>query len=172
MPKTQIFVDTNVIFEAFRLNCWTAICHNYIIETVEKCIEESLTGNSNPSHKNHIHIDRSILMNGLATSHKPSKKDIANLVLDYPNCQGLDDGELHLFAWLYRHEYHPEILISTADKAAIVSAAQIGWLDSIISLEQIIQKSGISKQQRINLGLQHRSDWLNEIKLKIRLDIL
>lgn len=170
MSKTRVFVDTNVILESFRVNCWTAICHNYAIETVEKCIEESLTGNS--SNPRHIHVDRNVLVNGLANSHKISKRDIAKLVLDFPTCQGLDDGESHLFAWLYANGHHPEVLISTADKAAIVATSQLGWIDSTISLEKLIQQSGVSRQQFDKLAQHYRADWLSNIKLKIQLGVI
>ncbi len=43
MPRTRVFTDTNVILEAFRTRCWTAICQYYSVEAVEKCIEEALT---------------------------------------------------------------------------------------------------------------------------------
>ncbi len=96
MSKTRVFVDTNVILEAFRTTTWKAICHNFAIETVEKCIEEALTGNQlNPRYNP---VDRKILIDGLAARHQVTKQDIAKLILSRPECQGLDDGELHLFA--------------------------------------------------------------------------
>ena len=45
MPKIRVFADTNVILESFRTGCWTAISNHFAIETVEKCVEETLTGN-------------------------------------------------------------------------------------------------------------------------------
>ncbi len=44
MQKIRVFADTNVILEAFRTGCWTAIASRFAIETVEKCVEEALTG--------------------------------------------------------------------------------------------------------------------------------
>jgi hypothetical protein len=35
MPKARVFVDTNIILEAFRTGCWTSICEQYAVETVE-----------------------------------------------------------------------------------------------------------------------------------------
>ena len=42
MPKIRVFADTNVILESFRTGCWTAISNHFAIETVEKCVEETL----------------------------------------------------------------------------------------------------------------------------------
>ena len=172
MSKSRVFVDTNIILEAFRTNCWTALCHRFKIETVEKCIEEALTGNQlNPRY---IPVDRKKLLEGLSERHQVSKRDIAKLILSRPECQTLDDGELHLFAWLNSHETLPDalILISTADKAAIVSTKQLGWIDSVVSLEKLLENAGITKAQINNIARHFRTEWLNDIKLKIRLGIL
>ena len=67
--KKRIFTDTNVIIEAFRTGCWTAICATHAIETVEKCIEESLTGD--PSDPRHVAIASADLTDGLAQRHAP-----------------------------------------------------------------------------------------------------
>jgi hypothetical protein len=82
MSKTRVFVDTNVILEAFRTNTWKAICHNFAIETVEKCIEETLTGNQlNPRY---TPVDRKTIIDGLAARHQVTKHDIAKLILSRP----------------------------------------------------------------------------------------
>ena len=35
MPEVRVFADTNVILEAFRTRCWTAITTHFLVETVE-----------------------------------------------------------------------------------------------------------------------------------------
>jgi len=42
--RPRVFVDTNIILEAVRTGCWMALTTTFSIETVEKCIEEALTG--------------------------------------------------------------------------------------------------------------------------------
>ncbi len=54
MPKIRVFADTNVILESFRTGCWTAISNHFSIETVEKCVEETLTGN--PGDSRHVAV--------------------------------------------------------------------------------------------------------------------
>ena len=68
MAKTRVFIDTNIIIEAFRTGCWTAICNKFDIETVDKCIEEALTGNHDDP--GHVHIDSDALVEGLAGRHQ------------------------------------------------------------------------------------------------------
>jgi hypothetical protein len=44
MAKQRVFVDTNVILETFRTNCWKAICDRFSVETVAAVVAESLAG--------------------------------------------------------------------------------------------------------------------------------
>lgn len=144
MEKTRVFVDTNVILEANRARCWASICNTYSVETVEKCVEEVFTGNLNNPKR--IHIDKTILENNIAAQyHRTSKRDILNLYDKDPRCSELDAGELHLFAFIQMHRILPNalILISTADKAAIEATGRLGWLDSLVSLENLAQRSGV-----------------------------
>lgn len=172
MAKTRAFVDTNIIIEAFRTGCWTAVCNKFAIETVDKCVEEALTGN--PEDPGHIHIDRDVLLEGLAARHQVGKLELASLVLSHPSCHGLDDGELHLLAWLHAQDLLPDalVLVSTADKAAIVATSNIGWLDSLTSLEHLAQESGVTHGQVNALARHYRAGWLDEIRVKIRLGVI
>jgi hypothetical protein len=172
MAKPRVFIDTNIIIEAFRTGCWTAICNSFAIETVDKCVEEALTGN--PDDPGRVHIDRDVLVGGLAARHAVGKRELATLALCHPECQGLDDGELHLLAWLHANGLLPGalILVSTADKAAIVATGRLGWLDSLTSLEHLAQQSGVTRGQVDSLARHYRAGWLDEIRVKVRLGII
>jgi hypothetical protein len=172
MAKVRVFVDTNIILEAFRTGCWTAICQKYAIETVEKCIEEALTGDV--SDPRHIRVDRTALVTGLSGRHAVGRRALVELVLAHPHCQALDDGELHLLAWLNANGLLPQalILLSTADKAAVVATGRLGWMDSLTSLESLAQLSGVTRSQTNDLARHYREGWLDEIKMKIRLGII
>ena len=172
MQKIRVFADTNVILEAFRTGCWTAIASRFAIETVEKCVEEALTGN--PGDRRHVNVPSAELSAGLAGQHSVSKKDLATLVLGHPSCSTLDDGEKHLFAWLQANNLLPSqvIVVTTADKAALVASHGLGWLDCMTSLEDLARKSGIGRGNLDLLALQYREDWLSNIKTKIILGII
>lgn len=114
------------------------------------------------------------MINGLSNRHTTNKQDIADFILSNPQCDGLDDGELYLFAWLHSRKILPNssILISTADRAAIYALGRLGWLDSAECLEKLIQEAVVSKPQQDSLHNHHRSNWLNNIKADIRLKSL
>jgi len=172
MAKARVFIDTNIIIEAFRTGCWTAICNKFDIETVDRCIEEALAGDLDEPGR--IHVDEEVLDNGLAARHQVSDHQIASLVLSSPSCHGLDDGELHLIAWLHAQGLIPNamVLVSTADKAAIVATGDLGWLDSLTSLEALAQESGVLPRQVNDLARHYSTTWLDEIRIKIRLGII
>lgn len=172
MPKTRVFADTNVILEAFRTGCWTSICSQFAIETVQKCVEETLTGN--PGDSRHVVVPFADLKAGLAGEHPVTRKELALLVLDHPSCSTLDDGEKHLLAWLLAHKLLPSavIVVTTADKAALVASHSLGWLDCAVSLEDLARKAGVGRVNLDALALQYREDWLSSIKTKIRMGII
>lgn len=172
MQRSRVFADTNVIIEAFRVGCWSAICAHFDIETVEKCIEETLTGN--PEHSRHVRVASADLHSGLRGRHTVTRNELASLVLSHPSCAVLDDGEKHLLAWLFASKLLPSaaVVVTTADKAALVATHRLGWLDCVVSLEDLARRAGIGNAGRNTLSLQYREDWLSGIKTKIRLGII
>lgn len=172
MSKIRVFADTNVILESFRTGCWTAISNHFAIETVEKCVVETLTGN--PGDSRHIAVAPADLNTGLAKQHPVSRKEIATLVLSNPSCSTLDDGEKHLFAWLFANNLLPSqvIVVTTADKAALAASHRLDWLDHMTSLEDLARQAGVSRSNLDALSLQYRADWLSSIKTKIKLGII
>ncbi len=172
MPNERVFVDTNVIIESFRTRCFTAICEHYAIETVEKCVEEAMTGDA--TDPRYVPVDAGMLNAGLGARHAVRKVDIATLVLAFPHAQGLDDGELHLLAYLHGQGVSEDarIMLSTADKAAVVLAGQLGWLDLLVCLELLAEQSGVTRGQVQALAGQYHARWLDEVRVKVRLGVL
>ncbi len=172
MSKIRVFADTNVILESFRTGCWAAISSHFAIETVQKCVEESLTGN--PADSRHVAVLPADLNAGLAGQHPVTRKELATLVLSHPPSSSLDDGEKHLFAWLFANKLLPSqvVVVTTADKAALVASSGLGWLDCMTSLESLARQAGVGRVNLDALALQYREDWLSSIKTKIRLGVI
>lgn len=172
MTKPRVFVDTNVILEAFRIGCWAAICEHFAIETVEKCIEEALTGD--PTEPGRVDVPSDELVGGLAARHAVTKKELATFALTHPECQALDDGELHLLAWLDANGLLSKVMVlmSTADKATIVATGRLNGLDALVSLEHLAQNSGAPRGQLASLKDHYRNGWLEEIKVKVRFGMI
>jgi uncharacterized HAD superfamily protein len=79
-----------------------------------------------------------------------------------------------LIAWLDANEKPSNtlVLVSTADKAAIVATCKIGMSDSLESLEALASNSGVTKGQLDSLPAQHKSKRLSEIKLQVAMGVI
>ena len=165
-------MDTNIILAAWDAHCWPAISNYYELETVEKCVEETLT--HNPNDPRHIKMPAGDLYSGIRQRHNVTKLDIANLILNGHCGATLDDDEQQLLAWLYCHEVLPSnvIRIATADKAAIMVANQLGWLDAVTSLEELATQAGVAKTNLNQLKSQYSKSWLTSARTQIRLGVL
>lgn len=113
-------------------------------------------------------------MEGLTARHAVDKRTLARFALAHPASAGLDDGELHLLAWLHGQGLAAtaKLLLSTADKAAIVAAGRLDWLDLVTSLEQLAQQAGVARMRLDQMARHYRQQWLDEIKVKVRLGII
>jgi hypothetical protein len=172
VARSRVFVDTNVLLAAFPVGAWSRFAGAYRVETVEKCIEETQTGD--PLTPGRVNIPLGELKDGLAAIHVLPKNDLASFVLKYPKLQTLDDGERDLLAWLLTHEKPaPEVLwVTTADKAAIVACGTLNWLDAVVSFEKLLRDCGTPYEVLTRLGVQHREAWLSEVRTKVRLGII
>jgi hypothetical protein len=172
MPDKRVFVDTNVIIEAHRVGCWNAICGSYSVETVEKCVEESSSGN--PEEPGYVHVPTDELRERLTQIHQVTLQEVASLILSHSECYVLDDGEKHLFARLYADQTLPSstILVSTPDKAALKAAYELGWLDCWVSLDVLARDAGVGKSVLGQLRTQYQDNWLSNTKTKILLGVL
>lgn len=122
----------------------------------------------------HVAVAPADLRAGLAGAHPVTRKELAALVLAHPSCGTLDDGEKHLLAWLLANKLLPSaiVVVTTADKAALVASHGLGWLDCAVSLEDLARRAGVGRANLDALALQYREDWLSSIKTKIRMGIL
>jgi hypothetical protein len=169
IAKRRVFADTNVILEAFRIGCWKVVAERFAKETVEKCREEALSGN--PDAPGFIRIPPLELDTLLAKVHSVGKLQIATIGLALPQGLALDAGERDLFAWLQFENFDSETdwVATTSDRAAIRAAHHLGWLDKLISLEELAHKSGVGTRKLDAMKRHYRADWLENAKVTLRL---
>lgn len=171
MPKPRILVDTCIIIEAFRTNCWAALCHHFDVETVDECVTECCTGD--PLDPRRVPIDRSMLLQGLAQVHPVSRLQLATLTIEVEGLPAIDDGERHLMAWLHAHPGEAvTVAISTADQAAVRATHVLGLIDRVRSLQDVATASGVGKGQLKALQDHFSEDWLARLRTKLLLGVL
>lgn len=170
MPKPRLIVDTCIIIEAFRTNCWSALCQHFDVETVEACVVECCTGD--PLAPGRVPIDRNVLISGLAQVHSIDDLQLATLALEVDGLPAIDEGELHLMAWLHTHPTVADIImISTADRGAVRAAHVLGLIDRVRSLQVAAKAAGVGKAQLDKLQHHFSEEWLSRVRTQLLLGV-
>ena len=171
MPKQRVLVDSCVIIEAFRIHCWTALCVHFEVETVERCVEECCTGD--PLLPGRVPIARDELTSSLTRIHAVDRTMLAALALDREDLPAIDDGELHLMAWLHANSgTSVTTVISTADRAAVRAIHVLQRLDQVTSLQSLGKTAGVGRKQLDTLQHHFSEDWLGTVRMQLRMGVL
>jgi len=171
MAKQRVLLDSCVIIEAFRTNCWKALCQHFDVETVQCCVDECCAGDK--LRPGRIDVPRQELLQGLARVHDVSDLMLATLSLSCDDLPALDDGERHMMAWLYAHPAEAVITsISTADRAAIRASYVLCLVDRVVSLQQLAKTAGSNRKQLGDLEHQFTEDWLGTVRMQLKLGVL
>lgn len=171
MTKQRVLVDTCVIIEAFRINCWKALCQYFQVETVQCCVDECAAGD--PLQPGRVPIPHEQLLAGLSKVHDVNDLMLATLALERDDLPAIDAGELHIMAWLHAHPAEAVIsVISTADRAAIRATHVLQLVDRVASLQNLAKSAGVGGRQL--QGLQHHfsDDWLSTVRTQLKMGIL
>lgn len=173
MGHQRGFLDTNVIIECFRIGVWGELSRGHQLETVDEVVTEVMTGDA--GLRDRVTVDRTLLLGGLSKPpHAVVKRDRDRLMLLYPHGPLLDPGERDLFAYLNAHELPlaPLIVIGTADKGAIAFSHLPGWLDQLISLEELLAAVKTPRAKLATLGTQHQASFLSQVRTKVRMGVI
>lgn len=167
-----VYLDANVIIEAFRIGVWPELSKGHHLETVEMCVREALTGET--SHHGRVPVDPKALNAGFKQVHLVSRKERNALFKAHPASGSLDDGEKDLLAYLFANKIPPGALVvlSTADKGAIVQSHALGWLDSLVSLEDLLKTAGATRQKLARVEWPYDEAFLNEVRFKVRMGVI
>lgn len=141
-----------VIIEAHRVSCWNALSQFYKLETVEQCIIECATGNRR--RPGYVKVEAEALRQRLRVHEVTEAMRIAFLTND-PRGNKIDPGERDLLA--YALSIPEAWLLCDPDKAAILSAHRLNFLDRVVALEDMTLAAGLRKQ---GFGLNHTKNWL------------
>lgn len=173
MAHQRVFLDTNVIIECFKIGVWGELSKGHKLETVDEVLTEAMTGDT--SRRGRVQIDRGELLGGLALPpYSVTRQERNKLLRDYPTVAVLDPDELNLFAYLNANELPlgPFKVVSTADKGAIAFCNLPGWLDHLVSLEELLVSARTSRGKLNQLGPQHHTKFLSEVRTQVRLGFI
>lgn len=163
-PRKVVYVDTNVIIEATRIGCWKAILNRFEIHTVEEVRREALHIPKNP--KSYIPIDPELIANQVKVA-KVEEAEILRASLKSPGITALDPGERDLLAHLTGRPADVWLL-TTADRAAVKTACQLGLDSKLVSLEQLATECGLKPK----LKDWFTKNWLSKTRTEFLFDSL
>lgn len=171
MEKQRVIVDTCIIIAAFEARCWNALCGHFSVETVERCVEECQAGDHHDPKR--IKVASGELLKGLSKVHPVSAADLLKLRLEVEQLPGIDDGELHIMAWLHANRpVEASLLLSTTDIAAVRATHVLGLLDRLRSLQVLGKASGVDDKQLEKLDAHFQDPWLSSLRTRITLGVL
>lgn len=133
-----ILLDTNIIIEAVRTECWNGLRGHYKLATVEKCREEARSGIARTP--GYVVVEEDHLSSGIQII-AVSDADRAILVTACTEAAILDYGERDL--WAHAYSRGDDWRAVCADQAAVRVAVRLGWGDRLESLEGLISAAGL-----------------------------
>jgi hypothetical protein len=160
-----VLVDTNVIIEAVRTECWPAITGGLHVETVAACREEALARPPDAASA-YVPVGTSDLRR-LRNIHYVSDIAQATFRLAYADAHGLDRGEHDLLTHMYVSD-SGDLVLCSPDKAAVRAAVLLGLGDHLRSLDDLLQAVGT--RPRKPLRRQFTSAWLRSFRTKVLLE--
>jgi hypothetical protein len=159
-----VLVDTNIIIEAVRAGCWTAIKVHFSVHTVEKCREEARTGDIYRS--DYVRVDEAELRDRIEV-HAVSDAELAALGVKDPESMHLDLGERHL--WAHALGRRDDWIAACCDQGALNAAVRLGWRDRLVSLEALAAAAGAKRavrQLKPQYSAVRLSKWLTDAILR------
>jgi hypothetical protein len=132
-----------IVIEAIRTGCWNAITGQCAVVTVEECAEELRRGD--PSMRGYVTVGQHDITR--MTVEPVTAPAAAVFRLTYPAADGLDPGERDLMA--LATTLTGDFRLCSCDKAAVVAAHVLGWLDRVLSLESLAASVGARPNPRL-----------------------
>ena len=164
MPPVNpiVYVDTNVVIEAHRVRCWQALATRYHIHTTRECWRELGRGDSRDP--DYVPVDLVALAKQV-TVHDVTTVMLAVAATRAPQCALIDRGERDLLAWVAGQKGQV-LLLTTADRAAVKAACQLGLDSRLVALEDLMDRVGAHPA----LKNWFRKGWLSHVKTEALLE--
>ncbi|NEH37421.1 hypothetical protein [Rhizobium ruizarguesonis] len=147
-----LLIDTNVILECHRVSAWKALSGGYILETVEKCVEETQNGMQNRHPETWINeVD---LKDTFQTIHAVDDRRRAEAVIFDPKIASLDAGERDL--WSHAFDRRGTWIICGPDYATYEIAVRNRMVERLICLDRLLGDVGWSGHTNVRKNFTGR----------------
>ena len=153
-------VDTMVIIEAHRANCWNALLGQFQMDTVSRCVEECETGNQR--RRNPVTVDTVAMRKRLAPK-SVTPVMVYEMEQRLAGRVDLDPGERELLAYAVTQQ--DAWIISAPDKAAMRAGMLLGILDRFVSLQDLANSAGQNPALRENFTNRWQANFRAQLLL-------
>jgi hypothetical protein len=155
-----ILVDTMVILRCHEHRCWTTLAKRFPLETVEKCIEETQTGQRTRQRQA---IDEQALRADFKAIHAVTQLQIAQVQLT--GGENLDDGEQQL--WAHALSRDDAWVLTGPDTASMKFGFRAGFRERLVSVGGLFGEIGFKPQSPLPDHFQKR--WLEDLMARLTL---
>jgi len=163
--RGPVLADTNAIIEAHRVGAWKALTSRYVVETVEKCFEETQTGFQ--KRRPEQNIDPRELRASLHAVHSVSLVELAAVAL-LPGGDVLDDGEQAL--WAHALTRADAWVLVGPDAASMKFGHGQKRRDQLACLGGLL--SDIGHPSAAQLRGNHQKIWLDDVLHKLLMGLI
>ncbi|MDQ8153547.1 MAG: hypothetical protein P3B98_02695 [Gemmatimonadota bacterium] len=166
--RTVVLIDTCSIIEAVRTGLWSRISGALHVETVEKCRDEALAGDT--AGFGYIAVRHEDLAR-LSHVHAVTQAAEDRYLAHDPNAIDMDEGERMLFAHAFaRIEQGDTVwILTSSDKATMRAAIRLGVHDHLRALEEIA--AAVDARPRTELEYQHTTSFLGRFRAAFVLEM-
>lgn len=168
LHQTVVLVDNCTIIEAVRTEIWKRLTGSVRVETVEKCREEALAGDT--ASFGYIEVTQDDLQR-ISSVHVVSQREVDQYLAHDPDAVDMDEGEQMLFAHAFaRLQCGDQLwILTSSDKATIRAAVRINIHDALRSLEELADAA--DARPRSALDYQHRAKFLQRFRAEYLLEL-
>lgn len=157
-------MDSCAIIAAHRIHQFKRLAGQLSLHTTRECRDELIRGDK--EKPDYVHVDPAIFDRDIHI-HEVSQLQLATAQLEAPRVADIDPGEKELLAYCAAQD-QTALLLTTGDKAAILAACQLGLQDRLVSLEELLKRTGYAE----SLPTQFTRKWLVGVKTEYQLDTM
>jgi hypothetical protein len=149
-----LLLDANIVIEAHCLGVWEKLTRAVEIVLPSTIADDEVQFYEDPETGDHLPIDlRQLLANGTITKADATAEELQDLYTQFEPLfvAGIDLGEAEALALLLSGRI-ADCHFCTADKPAIQALALLGFGDQGISLEALLQTTGVKPRSSLRRG--------------------
>jgi hypothetical protein len=153
-----LLLDTNIVFELFRLGIWETFIDRCDVHLAQTVVDEAKFYEDENGCRHEIDLDPCRKAGGITVFDVPLDKLTAFIrQFDGLYIDSLEAGEAESLAWLFGSQ--DKYLICSADKIVYRILGNCNRGDQGVSLEEILNQIGLGRKLARQYGAEYHKEW-------------